>query len=137
MPVAAPAIRVENFRELSRAFSIAEHEMKKRFRASLRDAAEPIREEAERLAGSGAIANLKTGDPWTRMRTGVTRTSVYVAPRERGRRTRGNPTIGRPNLKPLLLDRSLEPALDKHRDDVLRNFEGVLGDVARLWDRAA
>jgi hypothetical protein len=129
------AIRVENYKNVLQAFGKASRHLEKNFRAELREAVEPVRAEAERLAGSGAIENLKTGDDWTKVRTGVTRSVVYIAPRERGRRsTRAG--VGRPNLKPLLLDRAYEPALTKHRDDIIEDVDSLLGDVARIWDNA-
>lgn len=128
------AIRVENYKTVLRAFGKASKTVERGFKGSLREAAEPIRDTAERLAGSGAISNLRSGDPWTRMRIGVTSTAVYVAPRERGRRTRSRPAIGRPNLKPLILDNAMEPALDRHRGEVVANIEDLLGYMARTFD---
>lgn len=126
-------IRVENYKEVLRAFGKAEKTLSRGIRGSLREAAEPIRNTAEQLAGSGVIDNLKGDDPWTQMRIGVTTSAVYVAPVERGRRTRSNPAIGRPNLKPLMLDRVMEPALDAHRDEVIANIEDLLGYVSRTF----
>jgi hypothetical protein len=128
------AIRVENYKNVLKAFGAASKTVERGFMGSLREAVEPIREEAEQLAGSGVIDNLADDDPWTRMRTGVTRSAVYVAPRERGRRTRGNSAIGRPNLKPLLLDRAMEPALENNRQHVIENVEDLLGYMARTFD---
>lgn len=130
------AIRVENYKNVLEAFGAASKTIERGFMGSLREAAEPIREDAERRAGSGEIDNLADGDPWTLMRIGVTRSMVYVAPRERGRRTRGNPALERPNLKPLLLDRAMEPAIDAHRDHVRANIEDLLGYMARTFDAA-
>jgi len=129
-------IRVENYKEVIRAFGKASATLERGFKGSLREAAEPIADTAERLAGSGVIDNLGGDDPWTKMRIGVTRSSVYVAPVERGRRTRSNSAIGRPNLKPLMLDRAMEPALDAHRDEVIGNIEDLLGYVARTFANA-
>lgn len=127
------AIRVENYKNVLKAFGAASKTVERGFLGSLKEAVEPIREDAERLAGS-TIANLHSDDPWTLMRIGATRSVVYVAPRERGRRTRGNPAIGRPNLKPLLLERAMEPALDANRDTVIANIEDLLGYMARTFD---
>lgn len=128
------AIRVENYREVLRAFGRAEKTLERGFKKSLREAADPIREDVERRAGSGVIENLHSGDRWTDMRIGVTRSFVYVAPRERGRRTRSRPAVARPNLKPLLLERAFAPALRENRDQVIENVEGVLFAMGRAWD---
>jgi hypothetical protein len=69
------------------------------------------------------------------MRTGVLSRVGFVAPVERGKRTQRDPRRGRPNLKPLLLDRALEPALDLNRERVQREFEDSLVDLARIWSR--
>lgn len=120
-------VRVEGLRELSRAFALADKEERKRFRATLREIAEPVRADAESLAIS-RIPNV--GVPWSRMRVGVTRTSVYVAPRQRGSRRRK-----RPNLAGLLMDRAMSPALDAHQGEIAGAVDDMLGDVARLWER--
>lgn len=129
------AIKVENYKNVLKAFGAASKTVERGFTGSLKEAAEPIAESAEQLAGSGEIRNLHDGDPWTKMRIGVTQRMVYVAPKERGRRTRGRPQIGRPNLKPLLLDRAMEPALERHRDDVISNIEDLFGYMARTFDK--
>lgn len=123
-------VRVEGLRELSRAFALADKAERRMFRQSLRDVAEPVRADAEALAVSRIS---RIGLPWSRMRVGVTRTSVYVAPRERGTRT---PTRSRPKLASLLMDRAMQPALDAHVEEVEEATDRMLGDVARLWERA-
>ena len=128
-------IRVENYTEVLRAFGKAGHALERGMPGALKEAIEPIREDAERRAGS-EIRNLDDGDPWARVRSGATKRMVYIAPVERGRRTRGNSAIGRPNLKPLLLDRAYEPALEDNRDVVIEQIEDLLGYVARTFDNA-
>ena len=127
----AEAIRVEGLTRLSRAFNAADKTLTKQLKTSLREAAEPVRADAEGLAVS-SIRNI--GVPWSRMRVGVTTKMVYVAPRQRGKKTL--PSRRRPNLKPLLLHRSMEPALDRNEPEVLRRMDGVLEDVAHAWGRA-
>lgn len=124
-------LRLEGFRELSRAFALADRAERKLFRDSLREVAEPVRADAETLAVS-RIARI--GVTWSRMRVGVTRTSVYVAPKPRGTRGRGGKN--RPNLADLLMERAMSPALDAHQDEIEARTDRMLGDVARLWERA-
>lgn len=66
------------------------------------------------------------------MRVGVTRTLVYVAPKQRG--ARFGPRK-RPNLAGLLATRAMEPALDINRPLVERQLEGLLDTVADKFNR--
>ena len=121
-------LRVEGLRELQRAFSVADKTLAKELRSRLRDVAEPVRAEAERLALQEIS---RIGIPWSRMRIGVTRSLVYVAPVERGRRSRHR----RPNLADLLMGRAMSPALEANQDRVVHEFEELLDDVGRAWER--
>jgi hypothetical protein len=121
-------VRVEGLRELHRAFDVAGREMTKDLRAGLRSAAEPVRSDAESLAVQGID---RIGVPWSRMRVGVTRSSVYVAPQQR-KRGRGSP---RPNLAGLLLDRAMIPALEQNKEKVEQEVLDAIRDMARAWER--
>lgn len=123
-------VRIDGLRELSRAFAVADRRLSREFRKGLRSAAEPIRADAESLAVERIS---RIGLEWSRMRTGVSRTSVYVAPRKRGSKTGAGK---RRNLFDLLGFRSLEPALDRNIDDVSRRVDGVLETVGRAWETA-
>lgn len=123
-------VRVEGLRELSRAFALADKAERKMFRDTLKDIAEPVRATAEINAVLGIS---RIGVPWSRMRVGVTRTSVYVAPRQRGARGRGG--RHRPNLADLLMDRAMSPALDAHQSEIVGETDEMLGAVSRLWER--
>lgn len=126
---AQTAVRVEGLRALSRAFAVADKTLSRELRKGLRDAAEPVRADAEALASS-RISNI--GVSWSRMRVGVTRSSVYVAPRERGTRGRSR----RSNLAGLLLERAMQPALEANIGDVEEAVDDVLATVGRAWERA-
>lgn len=127
------AIRVEGLRELQRAFRLARTGISSDLKAGLESAAEPVRVEAQERA----LASIpRVGIPWSRMRTGVTQRMVYVAPRERGVKTRGRERFRRPNFARLLLGRAMEPAFAANRDKVIREAEDVLRDLARMWSRA-
>jgi hypothetical protein len=126
------AIRIEGLRELQAAFAIYDAGLAKGVREALEAGAEVVRPTAETLA-TGTIKRSEID--WTRMRTGVLSRVGFVAPVERGKRTQRDPRRGRPNLKPLLLDRALEPALDLNRERVQREFEDSLVDLARIWSR--
>jgi hypothetical protein len=134
MAGAPPKIRVDGLRELQHAFAVANRTLATELRRGLRDSAEPVRADAEILAGS-SISNMGppvAGQDWRRMRVGVTKTSVYVAPRSRsagGKRRRRN-------LFELMAGRSLEPALDANVSEVTERLDDVLGTVGQAWDRA-
>lgn len=67
------------------------------------------------------------------MRVGVTRTSVYVAPKQRQTR---DARRKRKNLANLLLGEAMLPALDRNIGEVTERVDDVLGDVGRAWGRA-
>jgi hypothetical protein len=129
MPATRETIRVEGLRELHRAFRLAEGKLDRELRGELREAAEPVRRDAERLAVAGIP---RLGLPWSRMRVGVTQTAVYVAPKQKGR----NRAHRRPNLADLLLGRSMIPALERNEDQIVREVDQLLGRVERAWDNA-
>ena len=114
---------------MQRAFSRADKDLSKDLRSTLKDVVEPVREEAERLAGQ-KIRNMGEG-PWAGMRVGVTRNLVYVAPKERGRRS----ALRRPNLAGLLMDRAMQPALDAHEGEIEREVGDALDDLFKRWER--
>jgi hypothetical protein len=125
-------IAVRGLTDLTRAFRLAEHDLGPDLRMALLSAAEPVRQDAERRA----VAEIRNiGDPWSQMRIGVTQSSVYLAPQERGRRSRSNPSIRRPNLKGRLLDEAMGPALAANRDQVVDEADDALSDLFRAWAR--
>jgi len=117
---------VEGLSELNGAFAKMGRSIAADWRANERAIAEPVRRDAQELASS-RIANI--GTAWPRMRTGTTRSVVYVAPRMKGTRGRGDPRRRRPNLATLLMGRAMEPALRRNEARVEREIE-------RLVDRA-
>lgn len=127
----ADTIRVEGLRELQRAFKHADKVLSTELRDGLKEAAEPVRQAAEELA----VANItRIGVPWSRMRVGVTQKTVYVAPRQRGTKGRGDDPRRRPNLFGLMMGRSLEPALDRNVGQVEARLERLLDTVGRAWE---
>ncbi|TMQ03786.1 MAG: hypothetical protein E6J91_45795 [Deltaproteobacteria bacterium] len=127
-----PAVVVRGQRELSRAFAKADRETRLEWRRTLRQLAEPVRSDAEQLALQ-TIRNMPKSPKWARMRTGVTQKLVYVAPRQKGTRGRGRGR--RPNLADLLMDRAMQPALDRHRGDVERAVELLFDGIADDFNR--
>lgn len=126
------AIYVKGLRDLERAFKLAGPAANKELRQALTELGEPIRRDAERLARTG-IRNI--GEPWSQMRTGVTQKAVYVAPRQRGGKSRANRALRRPNLFDLLMGRSLEPALEKNLNLIQIRVDNALQTVGKEWER--
>jgi hypothetical protein len=118
-------IEVKGAKELERAFRQLRREVLRELRPELRLIGNVVRVEAETLAGE-RISHI--GPRWSKMRLGVTASGVYVAPR--ARRAGGSP---RPNLAGLLMDRAMQPALDEHEEEVVRQFDGL---ISRAADRA-
>lgn len=123
-------IRIEGLADLNRAFALADRKVRLEKNAQLRELAEPVRADAESLA----VATIpRIGIPWSRMRVGVTRTTVYVAPRQRGSR---QPGTRRPNLAGLLHGRAMVPALNANQQEIVAGVDRWLGEVGRSWENA-
>ena len=102
--------RVTGLRELNRSFALISDELKAQTVDQLEHAAEPARSHAEELA----VANIRNiGPVWSRVKSGVTVTSVYIAPQ--ARRHGGSP---RPNLAGLLMRRSLLPGAEDSMPEI-------------------
>lgn len=125
-------VRVRGLVELNRALRRTEKDVRLGIRKELRSVAEPIRSDAETLASS-SIRNI--GPNWSRMRVGLTVDTIYVAPRERGVKRRGEQRRRRPNMADLLMNRAMQPALERHKDDIERDFGRMLDRVADNFSR--
>lgn len=125
------ALAVRGLKELTRTFSKAPTDVKRAYRTELRSVGEPVRLEAESLAVSTIR---KVGPDWSKMRTGVTTRLVYVAPRQRGVKGRGNQRLRRPKFGTLLMDRAMQPALDRNRHRIEGDFDQMLDRLVTKWD---
>ena len=123
-------LRVRGYNETIRAFNRADKALKTEMRAAFRDVAEPLRSEAESLA---AARITYVGPKWNRMRTAITTNLIYVAPKERGRLSKKNRGLRRSNMADLLMDRAMQPALDRNEADVADRFDEALGRIERIW----
>lgn len=124
----------QGFAETARAFGKLNREFPKEVRKRLKSAAEPVRQDVTRLAGA-SIRNLGVGDPWTQTRVGGGTKLVYVAMKQRGRRSRYSVRIRRPNLADLLMERAMKPALERNRETVARSVDDLMGEMADDWGR--
>ena len=99
---------------MQRAFRRADKALDGDLKDALTEAAAPVRSDAQRLAAS-EIRNVNPGDPWAGMRIGIGRSIVYVAPVERGVKSRGDERKRRRNMGNLLMGGAMEPALEQNR----------------------
>ena len=125
-------IAVRGLRELTRTFNNAPADVKRAYKDELRTVAEPVRMDAEQLAVSTIR---KVGPDWSKMKTGVTTRLVYVAPKQRGAGGRGPSPRRRPKFGTLLMDRAMQPALDRRRPGIEQDFDQMLDRLVVKWDR--
>lgn len=125
-------IRVKGLSDLNRALARTSKEVRVGIRKELASVAEPIRSDAESFAGS-KIRNLHAGDRWAGMRTGVSIGSIYVVPKPRGVK-KGNKRK-RSNLADLLMDRAMQPALDRNAAAAEREVDEMLGRVSKDFSK--
>lgn len=122
---------VHGLPQLQILFKAMGPEASRDLRAVEREIAEPIRADAEALAVSSIT---RIGVPWSRMRIGVTRRAVYVAPRQRGARGRGNPR-SRPKFADLIEQRAMTPALERNKPMIEARVEAAFEQLADRWNR--
>jgi predicted NAD-dependent protein-ADP-ribosyltransferase YbiA (DUF1768 family) len=123
--MATGTVRVTGLRELNRAFKKISGDLDKEMKKSLIKAAEPVKVRAEALA-LGRIRNMPRSPRWADMRIGVTQKGVYMVPFARNR---GG--SGRSNLKSLLLDRSMDPALEEKQNEVVEGVGEMIDYLSR------
>jgi hypothetical protein len=124
-------IVTQGFVELSRAFGRVNKEFPKDLRKELKHAAEPVARGAGVLVGQHT--HVGVGKPWSQFRTAGGVKLVYVAPKQRGRKSRHDPRRRRPNLGDILL-RGMELSLARNEDLIARRVERVLDNMQKKWD---
>jgi hypothetical protein len=122
----ANAVHIRGLKELDRAFGRVNKGVQSGMRAELQKAAEPVARTAEEYA-LREVTNI--GSAWSMMRSVAKSGSVYVAPQKRGRKKGPQK---RPNLATLLMDRAMEPALEKEGPGVVEKVE----DLVDRWSLA-
>jgi len=130
----ANAVSVTGLRELERAFRRADRALAGDLKDALEEAAAPVRRDAQALASS-EISHVRPGDPWAGMRIGTGRSIVYVAPIERGAKSRGDERKRRPKFGTKLLTEAMEPALERNTANVEKRLEKMLDELAAVWGR--
>jgi hypothetical protein len=130
----ADAVSITGLRELERAFRRTDRARAGDLKDALEEAAAPVRRDAQALAVS-EISHVRPGDPWAGMRIGTGRSIVYVAPIERGAKSRGDERKRRPKFGTKLMDEAMEPALARNRTVVEARLDKMLDELAAVWER--
>lgn len=120
---------IHGFDQIQRDIARAGPATSKAMRAGLRESAEPVAKIAQGLSLQ-RIRRMPRSPQWAETRTGVTRHSVFVVPKERGVKTRQfDDPRRRPNLVGLMMGRSFEPALQAGAPLVEARVAVLLGEV--------
>lgn len=123
---------VEGYTGLMRAIARSERDVRLGIRGELRELAKPVADQAERLALEEIT---RIGPRWSKMRVGVTSQIVYVAPKQRGVKSRGLAKRKRPNLATRLRDDAMQPALDFNEASIERGVEQFMNRIADNFSR--
>ncbi len=103
------------------------------------EGAEPIRRESEQLAEdeiSGMKRAKKQPPPWSIQRSGETIHEVYIAPRERGIKSKTDRSRRRPNFKYVMFGKSYDPAFDHGKPAVVAFVDQWLTTVSGDFNSA-
>jgi hypothetical protein len=128
-----PTVVVHGLREIELLAKSKGREASRTLNKELRAVAEPIRSDAERLATSNIT---RIGPRWGKMRVGVTQRLVYVAPKERGVKGRGDLPRRRPRFADLMQARAMQPALTQNSAFVLARVDAVFTKFVNDWNRS-
>ena len=121
---------ISGLNELNRTFQDAPKDVRLAYREELRTVGLPVQQTAQRLAVERIR---KIGPHWSRFRVGVTQTLVYVAPRMRGVKNRGD-RRARPNLGTRLAEEVTNPALEQNQHRIEQDFDDMLDRLVTMWD---
>lgn len=129
-------IEIEGFPELARALARTGPEVRRALNEELHALAQPIAVSAERHAEAdiSGLARKRRSD-WGAMRVGIARgfSLVYVAPRERGVKSRGIDARRRPRFADLLRDKAMTPAVAENEAGLVAGAERVVDDATSRW----
>ena len=128
------AVIVVNLGEINQQLARSGPLVYKAAKAGLREAAEPVRQDAGRLSQleiSGMRRAKKHPPPWSIQKTGQTIHEVYIVPRQKG--TRGDPRNprSRPNFAEIMLGKAYEPALARNQSRVQVIVDNWLDKVVK------
>jgi len=120
---------VNGLPQLQRSLAASGPAVSKAMRAGLKESAEPVAKIAEGLSLRD-IPRMRRSPQWAKTRIGVTRSAVYIVPKERGVTSRTDRRRRRANLVALMMGRSFEPALSLGAPIVERRVSRLIGEVA-------
>jgi len=130
-------VLVEGLASINRSLKLSGPLVSKAMRLGLREAAVPVKRDADRLSLSG-LSGMKRArvkpPPWSVQKIGQTQHGVYIKPSQRGLRGRSRSEgDGRRATKfvELMYGRSYDPALDRNRELVQALVEAQLSRVVR------
>ena len=125
-------INVKGLRETYRAFGNISDDVQGELRDGLEQAAKPVQALGERYALE-RIRNMPRSPAWAEMKIGVSKREalVFMAPATKGRAGRGRTKRKRKNLANLLLERSMEPAVEDNVERTERGLEDVIDKLSR------
>ncbi len=106
-------------------------------RKGMLEGAEPIRKDAEDLARSdisGMKRAKKSPPPWSLQREGATIHEVYIAPVERGVKSKTDPSRRRPNFVGVMFGKSYDPAFEKGKAGVVVFVDKWLTGVSTAFN---
>lgn len=124
--MATGTVHVSGLKELTRALKGISNGLDRELVGELKAAADPVKAEGEKLALT-EIRNMPRSPDWAAMRIGVSKAqgSVYMVPQ---RRRRGG--SGRSNLATLLMQRAMDPAVERNQDEVVKRVDDLIGRLA-------
>ncbi len=108
-------------------------------RKGMLEGAEPIRREAESLAQSdisGMKRAKKDPPPWSLQRDGATVHEVYIAPKERGVKSKTDRSRRRPNFVGIMFGKSYDPAFEHGKPAVVAFVDQWLNMVSGEFNSA-
>ena len=120
---------VNGLPQLQRSLAASGPAVSKAMREGLKESAEPVARIAEGLSLRD-IPRMRRSPQWAKTRIGVTRSAVYIVPKERGVTSRTDRRRRRANLVALMMGRSFEPALSLGAPIVERRVSRLIGEVA-------
>ncbi len=133
----AEMILIEGLASINRSLKMSGPLVANGLRLGMREAAEPVKRDADRLSRSG-LSGMKRASksppPWSVQKIGQTQHEVYIKPTQRGLRGRSR-SAGEnrraSKFVELMYGRSYDPALDRNRGLVRAIVDAQLSRVVR------